>query len=707
MKIDLHCHTKKTKNGDSKLRNVSPELFKEKIELAEIKIVAITNHNAFDYTQYILLKEIVNESCHVWPGIEIDVVGESKFHLIVVTKSEDSKLFSLCVDKLFSGDDIDTCQHTMDEVYEAFKDLDTIYIPHFHDKRPAISEEDRNRLIELVGDSSRVFIEPRNHRTLGVLANKDFGVLIGSDVQDWNKYEECTFAELRLPIGSFSEFLLLSKRDKNVVNTLLSKKQPVKINGKPHSSVDIPLNIYPDVNIIFGQKGTGKSEILKSLYSEMLSNGMNCKKYIASERSDDFSALLNLKDMDPDLDKVHALPCEEEFEILSKWTDCNPTQFSNYLEWNKTKGNSNNKSRMKITEAIHDHFIKDDKYDIHINDRKNISEVIISLEKINLQEYISDEDNTQLLLLIKKLHNEIITFREIDLILQFSSKMTNWSIDKMKSLADKNSDTVSRPSTAGLKLFAQGRLQLLHAIKTILYNLSVKEYNEMVRIGTLEEKGDIYVNYKYRMICPEERRYNFPGYNITILRDLKSKLEYIQEHIFDDNLASHLDAFNNICVENSIKSIKPFLGRSKQIVTSDGSEYSPSNGEKGILLLQRTLYEDADAYFLDEPELGMGNSYIDTSIRPIISALAKQRKYVIVATHNANIAVRTLPYSSIFRIHENGIYKTYVGNPFDDLLINIDKKDEIKSWTKESIHSLEGGYDAFYERRDIYEAKNN
>ena len=285
--------------------------------------------------------------------------------------------------------------------------------------------------------------------------------------------------------------------------------------------------------------------------------------------------------------------------------------------------------------------------------------------------------------------------------------MTNWSIDKMKSLADKNSDTVSRPSTAGLKLFAQGRLQLLHAIKTILYNLSVKEYNEMVRIGTLEEKGAIYVNYKYRMICPEERRYNFPGYNITILRDLKSKLEYIQEHIFDDNLAIHLDAFNNICVENSIKSIKPFLGRSKQIVTSDGCEYSPSNGEKGILLLQRTLYEDADAYFLDEPELGMGNSYIDTSIRPIISALAKQRKYVIVATHNANIAVRTLPYSSIFRIHENGIYKTYVGNPFDDLLINIDKKDEIKSWTKESIHSLEGGYDAFYERRDIYEAKNN
>ena len=80
-------------------------------------------------------------------------------------------------------------------------------------------------------------------------------------------------------------------------------------------------------------------------------------------------------------------------------------------------------------------------------------------------------------------------------------------------------------------------------------------------------------------------------------------------------------------------SLKPFLGRSKQVVTSDGNEYVPSNGEKGILLLEQVLHDDADAYFLDEPELGMGNSYIDTDIRPLISNLAKRRKVVIVATH--------------------------------------------------------------------------
>ena len=62
---------------------------------------------------------------------------------------------------------------------------------------------------------------------------------------------------------------------------------------------------------------------------------------------------------------------------------------------------------------------------------------------------------------------------------------------------------------------------------------------------------------------------------------------------------------------------------------------------------------------------------------------------------------------SIFRTHENGEYKTYIGNPFDDRLVNIENQTDVKSWTEESMHSLEGGSEAFYERRDIYESRDN
>ncbi len=74
MKIDLHCHTKKTKQGDPFTRNVTPELFEEKVSIAGVSIVAITNHNCFDYNQYILLKKKVENICDVWPGIELDIL---------------------------------------------------------------------------------------------------------------------------------------------------------------------------------------------------------------------------------------------------------------------------------------------------------------------------------------------------------------------------------------------------------------------------------------------------------------------------------------------------------------------------------------------------------------------------------------------------------------------------------------------------------
>lgn len=707
MKIDLHCHTRKAKKGDGKGRNVTPELFKEKIELADVKIVAITNHNMFDYGQYIELRDVVAGICQVWPGVEIDIEGESRYHLIVVSKPDEVSDFNFCCDKLFRGTTPDTCILELKNVCDVFAEIDAIYIPHFHDKKPAISETDKQLLYSLVKDPARVFIEPRNHRTLGVLANKEMNVLIGSDVQDWSLYETSTFADLRLPVASFLEFLLLAKRDKSVVETLLSKKNPIAVIGKPHPSVNLSLMLYPDVNIIFGQKGTGKTEILKSMHEAMLGAGKRCKKYIASERSEGFSSLLSIQDMEVSLEKMGIDSCEDEFSEMAKWNDSNPTLFSNYLDWYQTRGNSNNKKRMKITEAVHHFYRKPDKFDIHQKDKERFSQAFEKLKKIEWDEYVSEEEVQLLEQLLISLRDSIVEKRKNDLIDKYSSELTNKSIDKIKALADRSSDTISRPSTAGLKEFAVNRIELYRIVSKILKGINSPEYNERIRLGSLEGKGDIFINCKFRMVCPEERTANYPGQSIKVLREIVGLLEYIKQHVFDFDIATHVENLVALCEENNILSLKSFVGRSKQVITADGVEYSPSNGEQGILLLEQVLHEDADAYFLDEPELGMGNSYIDTDIRPLICNLAKQRKFVVVATHNANIAVRTLPYMSIYRMHENSEYKTYIGNPFDDQLVCIDDPEDVKSWTKESMHSLEGGYDAFYERRDIYESRNN
>lgn len=706
MKIDLHCHTKQIKTGDGSGRNVTPEVFREKIANANIKIAAITNHNAFDYKQYLELKEAVKDICVVWPGVEIDIKGISnkKFHLIVVANPDNTQMFSNKINDMYLGENLETCTFQLQEVYNQLNECDVIYIPHYH-KTPSITEQDREELMKIVGDSSRVFVELQDHRSLGVFANYNYNVLIGSDVKDWSKYEECTFADLRLPVESFSQFCMLAKRDAVVVNTLLNKKKTYSVTATPYKNVHFQLTLYADVNIIFGQKGTGKSEILTSLYEEMSGKGLSCVKYIGSMKDDDFSELTKTKDMVPDLSKLGIDSCEREIRMLQEWVDNTPTLFSKYLDWYKTKDNNTNKSRMKITESTIMGFVKSPQFYQHTSDYQSIKNILKQIKKISLENYLREDQKTFSELLARLYEAIRATFKE-DIIEQQSCQLTDYSIEKIKNIADKNSDTVSKPSSTGFREFAIGRLKLKQSLSHIFKCLTVSEFNEQEYLGELEEKGKLYINKRYRMLCDESRTAEFRE-GIMSLRDLKESLVKIREEIFDENVSILLASLSEKLKGLNISSISAFLGLSKQIVLNSGEEYKPSNGERGILLLQRVLNKDADAYFLDEPELGMGNSYIDTNIRPLISNLARRHKIVVVATHNANIAVRTLPYMSIFRVHENGQYTTYVGNPFNDCLVNIADDSDLKSWTEESLHTLEGGQEAFYERKSIYESKNN
>lgn len=100
----------------------------------------------------------------------------------------------------------------------------------------------------------------------------------------------------------------------------------------------------------------------------------------------------------------------------------------------------------------------------------------------------------------------------------------------------------------------------------------------------------------------------------------------------------------------------------------------------------------------------MANNYIDEVIRPKISALGRQKKIVVLATHNANIAVRTLPYTTIYRSHGPKGYSTYVGNAFTNKLTNIDDAVDVIDWKDTSMRILEGGAEAFYDRKGIYES---
>lgn len=705
MLIDLHCHTKKVKTGEAHTRNVSTKVFAEKIETVSVKIVAITNHNCFDYEQYSDFYSEVASFCQVWPGIELDIIGKTnkRGHMIVIANPSEVESFNKNVSELLGDKNPDECLFELREVYEKLDCCDVVYIPHFH-KEPPIAEEDIEELNRLLKDKSRLFKETSDYRSLGVFANYNYSVIIGSDVQNWDTYENCTFANLRLPVSSFSHFCMLAKKDQVIIDTLLSKKGSREMKISPHEGVHIKIRIFEDVNIFFGQKGTGKTELLKSIEKYFIEKSISCQSYYASTKEEDFSKLEKTSDLTRDVSKVNLLPCEEEFKYIKSWEDKNPTLLNAYSDWYKTKDHNLNKSKMKITDAVslpvkstHDfETIRDDYF-------KMGNTGVGKIHTIALQKYLSVEDAEALQILIKKLKESIHIALINSYIDNEAIRLVNYSLSKIKEIADKCSNTVSKPMSTGFEEFIMNRLSLYKAIRKININLTAKEFTEDVRIGELEDKGEIFIQNVYCMLNETSKTNEFTG-KITILREIKKHLKHIENNFYLIVIVSNVRELNNTCTTENVKSTNSFLGLSKRIVTADKSPYSPSNGERGILLIQRLLRQESDVYVLDEPELGMGNSYINYTIVPQIIGLARRHKTIVIATHNANIAVRTLPYMSIYRVHKNGIYSTYAGNPFNDELVNIDNSNDRKSWTVESMHTLEGGKDAFYERKDIYES---
>lgn len=656
MRIDLHCHTKKVKTGDAYTRNVTKDKFFQKVIEAEVKIIAITNHNQFDYMQYKEFKDVTEGYCDIWPGVELDIIGKAdqkgnckRGHLIVIANPKNVELFNTQVQELVNDEDVNTFQIGVKKVYETLGKCDCIYIPHFH-KEPKLSDEDIQELGELLPDSSRLFKETSDYRSLGVFSNFDYSVIIGSDVQDWNKYETSKFADIRLPVQTFEQFCLLAKKDVQIIDTLLNQKRKKEIPVSPYKKVNFKLPFYEDINIIFGQKGTGKTEILESLKKYYIENGIAMESYKGNEKDSDFSKMLKVNDIIATPDKLQLDSMRQQFIDVYNWKEELPTSFEKYISWMETKDNNKNKGRMKITECVHiEEGVRDRKLE---SDYKYLKEFTEStFEKIDIEKYLDEQERTTLMLLLGKLCENINDAKMQKWNSDKSIKLTNWSIDKIKAIADKCSDTISKPSSVGFYDFAMGRFKLFENVEEICSTFSVEDKVEKEYLGNLEEKGDIYIQTRYRMLTKESRTDEFKQ-GITVLRNCKLVIDGIKKAVLAENISEEVSKFQEF-YDDGIKDIGAFIGVSKETALENGEIYRPSNGERGILLMQKLLDSESDVYILDEPELGMGNSYITSNILPKLTDLAKRRKTVIIATHNANIAVGTLPYISILRTHVN------------------------------------------------------
>lgn len=713
MKIDLHCHTKAVKKDEPKSRNVSVKDFVDTLSDKGVRVVAITNHNCFDLEQYNAFFNAAEEKgIQVWPGIELDLeVKDEKGHVIIVVDPKKAIEFKASIDELLKGKTPDDVLLKFENVIEKIRKFEAIVIAHYLLlKSKGFSEECCKWMgEELLKEGKILMVEPSNIKSVGIMYANNICGFIGSDVQNWKQYPSKKIPELKIPINSFKTFLLLLKKDSRVIETFISQKGKIELSVQPflfqNDSTYFDVSLVKDINVIFGGKGVGKTKILAAIKAKLsVEFGESQIAFYEGKTTDtEYEKLIKRPFSESYFEKLKIEDCKDDFQTIFNWKQCKIPTTSEFYKGFVSLKNQNKISKFGFMKTS---FIKDLSESNLRYSKKTYDDITKAVEELknqDLDSLLEKEKKDQLIGLLSELTASALNNYKNNFISYYSLKLESFTITKMKSLGQEKTGSDYMPSSIGLFDFFQNRYSIYCASKRI--KEEIEDENNIVAIkepvGEIMEKGHVYLETKILLNPNAESNILYGGNMAKKLKNALKKLNNIFENSFVSKLPDNISEFIGLC-NGEIKSLRDFMGiKSIEKIENNNGEiglYSASGGEKSMLLLCTSLMDDKkDFYVLDEPELSIGHKYINEIIVPKLKELSKQNKTIIISTHDANIAVRTLPLQTIYREYK----KSYFGNLFIDKLICPEDNSEL-NWTETSLEHLEGGESAFLERKETY-----
>ncbi len=711
MKIDIHTHTKKVKQGDSVNRNVDLAKFTDIINKTDVKILAITNHNHFDYEQFTQFKDSVDGTCQIWPGVEFDILEEGrKAHLITIVNPKNAQKFSEKVNEVIGSTSADNFTINIDNVVSKFNDLDAIFIAHYHSKKPNLSDKDVDKLVSLVSNSKRVLKEASNSISAGIYINHGHNSIHGSDVQNWDNYvnDSKDLPELRLPVESYEQFCLLLDKDDTTIKTILDQATKETIQIAPFGIAElINLDIFNDINILFGSKGTGKTEILRAISTYY--NGKGFKTEVYESNSKKLEDVFDLKgnQFTIDVETLGIDNCSIELTSIRNATEKAITSLSVYHRYYSNESKNKIAKTIKVNQfTLLDENSPKRTFDEVKNDLKKFTEfknyfsANLKLKGIIGEDLLNELENV-VTRILEKINLEsgkrFVDYKSIN----FFNNLIQVFVDEIS----RKTGQAAKPTKTGFSEYASNRIAIEKAVKQIRENISKVIPPLISEVGDLGAKGELFCQTNLIIqngtISDSEYKHTQSKTKVP-QKSVASQIETISKHIYANSLFEKIDELKKIESGDTVTSINDLLLFNRHF-TLNGNEYTPSTGESSMVLLHNELKKDKEVYLIDEPEKSLGNDYISELIVPLIKEKAKSGKRVIIATHDANIAVRTLPYNSIYRLHNvNQSCYTFVGNPFTNNLKCINGAKDDLDWKLISMKTLEGGKAAFGERGKIY-----
>lgn len=707
-KIDLHLHTQKCKKGDGASRVIEVEKFIEKIQENNVGLCAITNHNKFDINEY---KSILNKSINfiIFPGIELDVkFDKDKIrHIILVCSPDYVDNFK----DIFSKDD----NRDYDDYKLEYKDLilnikkfstdKILIIPHFldKDKDRSISIEEKNLLKEdLTGYT--VILEPKL-KTMGIINAHNEISLIGSDVKDWGKYSEDAkrLPEMKFTIDSFGKFYELASSPNVFIKSVLNSCEKMEIdldyNGK--------LDIYKDINVIFGGKGAGKTVLMKNhILPKLNESGKKIFIHEGKDYQKVYDEILKNNEDEVEIDSILKECIINDLDYVLNYKESIYSNFiGKYLDYYKNQNVSKNAKKIKKTECLYNKNISQTIQDVSIKYREYIG-YINKVNNINA-EYRNDQNEHK-----ENLFNELHELKQeiyYDTIEKskaiFSVSKTGIIIENIKETMDKKTGKKSKPNNIGFSKMVSERRSIFEKIKNINKCLENIKLSKKIKIGELPDKGKIYSKIEVKVMDKNEKYVKGSPFDKNKISSNRSFIKKIANFSIKDLLEMNKLFSIDELQKNGTEYFSDCVKKSCMIIRENDSIYEPSEGEKSILSISGSIENlSFDCYLFDEIERGLGNKYISEYIIPKLKYLRDIGKTVVLSTHNANIAINTLPTQTIYCNYVgNSTAEIYfAGNMYANELVSIKNTGNIISWENEAIKHLEGSERMFSIRRNIW-----
>lgn len=418
--------------------------------------------------------------------------------------------------------------------------------------------------------------------------------------------------------------------------------------------------------------------------------------------------MVAVKPSEEDFAKLGIDDADDEFVSLKAWSEPAVTSFGSYISWEEYNAEKTDMARFGFASASVPEEPDLDATRELIDDYKAlISNAGKILSSKILGASLGTNEFNELQSVVLRACLSAQDYARADFVSTYALHLESFTVEKMKGYITARTGSPTKPSGTGFSAFALSYKKARSVLNTISDSFQAKPYEEKTLLGRLAEKGDVVQHRKY-LINPSQAT------KVSYLRDKvkATALKSLVTAIGDASdfaktpcaeLASKILEINAAADQMGIVSLKDCLGVTSSVSCGGDPNYEPSNGEKAMIVLAHALFDDdASIYILDEPEASMGNEFINAVIVDRINKLAKANKIIVVSTHNANIAVRTLPWQSIYREYDGGSYYTYVGNPFCDELRDVAGAKAPKAWTQVSMDTLEGGEDAFTDREIVY-----